>query len=473
MVVTTRPLAEVEDRPGEVAPRRRALVRVLSSAVIVLPVAVLMLCVADWVVAVIRPATRDQIWLWYTATHFAGVTRVQAVLLLTVAITLVLSARRVLPMACEAALVLELGAYFFLTKIWPPTGDQATWLANSATPDVSLSEPLADVAHKIPYWMFGDLDAVRFVAPVFGVAAVCIGLLLARRFEHVFGIPRWVFQAALVASPLPFWYVTGYIENTFLAVPFLLLGVWFATVPTARRGPRGPIVAAAGAFAVAGLFHAGFVLMCAALGAWILLRSNRSARQKAIDLASAAGGALLTAGVLVGSIALLPVRLAPGNSQGGYDGQLLVPFGPRAGDPMFRFVFVSHAHLIEFSNIVVHALPVVVLAMPVLVGVAWRRRTLRRALLLDRRGPERDALVLISAMASVYLVFAASWGFDLGPVGDLDLMLTMDVGLVLAVSVLAWRLVGHRPLVLGLLLAGSGGVQFAFYAMKIADVWVT
>ncbi len=454
-------------REDTARPRRLRVTGVL----IVAPFLVACVCVADWIFAAVRPATRDQIWLWYTATHFNGLHEVQLGFLLLSAATIAIAARGRFEFRCEVALVVEFAAYCLGTKIWPPTGDQMTWYQNAATPNVSLSEPLADVVHKIPFWLTGDLEAVRLVSPIFGVAAMIAGIALSRRLSSILGLPRWPLLAGLVASPLPFWYVTGYVENTFLAVPFIMLGLWFACGATSGSlHQRRRVVGSASMFVLAGLFHAGFMLLAVGLGAWFLLREVGSPWGRLKDVAAAVGAAVATGAVVIGGVALLPVRLAPGNSQGGYDGQLLVPFAPRADDPIFRFVFVSHAHLIEFSNIVVHAMPALVLAVPVLLILAVMRKTSASVIPADAVG--RSVLLLLSCVSLAYFAFAAVWGFDLGPVGDLDLMLTMDIAFVFATVVTAARLLQRHPVVLGALLLLSGATQFAFYAMKIADVWV-
>lgn len=443
----------------------------IRRAAVALPLLVVMILVLDYVVALTREGTRSQVWLWTTLTMAFPVWFIGAATLIAVLLTLVLAAGgAVKPLGIEIALVVEMGAYFFLTKVWPQTGDQVGWMENAATPNLAASELLSDFAHKVAYWMSGSLDGVRYTAPVFGVFTVIVYLILARRLAQRFGAPRWVFQGFLVASPLPFWYVTSYTENTFLAIPFLLLGIHFLighTGPVASR--LRTLVPASAGFALAGLFHAGFALMCAALAAYLLVRPGVGARRRLTDLAIALVAVMLVVALAFGLLRFAPVTLVPGNSGGGYDGSLLTPVSIGPVDTMARFTMFSHAHLIEVSNIVVHGAPALVLALPVVLLLAFRRRQL--APLIDGRSAWSSSILVLALTASVYLLFVAVWGFDLGPVGDLDLMLTMGCGLGLFVLATMTVLLRDRLAIVAALLVASGAINMAFYSMKVANVW--
>lgn len=390
-----------------------------------------------------------------------------------VAATMIVAARSgVKPIVIDVLLTVEFTLLCWGTKIWPPTGDQMGWLLNARTTNVALSEPLADFVHKIPYLLTHHLGAVRYVSPVFGTLTIICFLVLARRISALADVPLWIAQSFFTATPLLFWFVTGYTENTFLAIPAVLLALhfllkWLAAPHLGRR----PMIIGFAFLALAAAFHVEFVFLLGPGGLFLLMRSRASVRDKVVDLAAAVLTGSVTIAVVLGVIVVAGGVLTPGNSGGGYDGDLFVPFSLGDGPSLSTFTFFSHAHLIQAANIAVHAAPALVIALPV-VMIGLVRQSRRGEHRLTVSPAQGDMFLLLAVLSLGYLLFVSIWGFDLGPVGDLDLMLTMDVPLGLAVFCAVARGLARRPGALVALIAVSTFVNIAFYSMKVANVWI-
>ena len=430
-----------------------------------LPLVIVVLAVLDYVLALVRPGTRPQVWLYWTAV-WATPVWLTGMLLMVVLPAVVLVGRRsgTRPAVVDAAVTVLFGLYCFGTRISPPTGDQLGWWKGAATNTIAASETLADLAHKVPYWMTHDLNSVRLVSPVFGIVTIAAYLVLARRLALTTTLSRDLLRVFAIATPLPFWFVAGYIENTFLGLPFMLLALERLLAHLRTPRPR-TLVQVALLIGLAAAFHLLFLVIAG--GAAVALALLRRGSARFVDRATVLAGALLVPAAAVGILLLTPMRVFPGNTNGGYDEQLLTPWVLHAGEWPNRFTMLSHAHAIEVANILVQAAPALVLALPVVLIAARRRREERPT------RPTAPATVetVLAVLSSAYFAFVAVFGFDYGPVGNLDLMLVLSVPFSLFVLLVTARLVGRRSTVLVGLVLASVVIQFAFYTLKVATAW--
>ncbi|WP_375405063.1 hypothetical protein [uncultured Amnibacterium sp.] len=423
------------------------------------------MAVLDYAVALARPGTREQVWFYWTAVWATPIWFTGFLLLLAVpAIVLVGRRAAAPPLVIDGLLTVAFGLYCFGTRISPPTGDQLGWWKGAATNTIAASETLADLFHKVPFWLTHDLNSVRLVSPVFGVLTIAAYLVLARRLSLVTGLDRDLLRVFVIATPLPFWFVAGYIENTFLGLPLLLLGLDRMIAYTYGRR-LVTLVQGALLLGCAVAVHLLFLTMAVAVALTLLLSPHTARRARAAGAGLVLAASVAVPAAVIGLLMLTPLHVFPGNTNGGYDKQLLTPWMLHAGEWPNRFTMLSHAHAIEFDNIVVQAAPLLVLVLPALLILAIRGRRLHDVVEMT------PVLLMLAVMSVAYIAFIAVFGFDYGPVGDLDLMLVLSTPFSLFVLLIASTLLRRRPGVLVGLVLGSAALQFAFYTLKVATAW--
>jgi hypothetical protein len=300
-------------------------------------------------------------------------------------------------------------------------GDKGHWLWIAQQPVAWLSDAGANAFYNLAT-RIGDID---YAPPIYGGLTYWVVFTLDRRLRETLwvgdeGRVPWTLILYL-HTPLPFLYSYGFVENPQLAIPFLLLAI--VTLGECVQGRRG-MWAGSALLGVACFVH-GFVtffLPVIPIAAVLRSISRRSgnARARRILRDVSEGTAACAAAIVLCLMATVAVglELQIGNVTGGEDNLRFVPLRPEDMSFWTRFVMFSMEHLVEFSNIVVFGLPVLV------VGPAF---------LLFR--PTKLSSLIGSPVAAFYaswivgyLAFVFLWNFDLGFPADLDLMLSGSVG---------------------------------------------
>ena len=336
-----------------------------------------------------------------------------------------------------------------------PLGDYGLWNVTAATDQAGASELLANATYRLAALCFGPA-ALPYVAPAFGFAfALAMLRLCDRRF------PRHgrLCGLAFLGGGWHVLFFRGYIENTQLALPFLVLATGALTSGARRDDARpadaprpcapGDAALARGAFwlAVAGAFHGSNVALLPALPLLAAYRHPpfRHSRAFLRSTARALGVVVATVAAAVACLWALGFELHLGHVAGGSDHSLLVPLDP---PPLLVFGMFWKAHFVQIANDLMAAAPLA-LVYPLLLPVPRVRARLRH------EARRRPALVVLPLG---FLGFVTLIYFDLLFPRDWDLMVAMGMPLWLyclsAPLALARRgrgavLLGDRP--------GAGG----------------
>jgi len=221
----------------------------------------------------------------------------------------------------------------------------------------------------------------------------------------------------------------GYVENTQLAIPALLVAVrvLLRYVRRATPGLDATIVPAAAMMTLAALFHGQNAFLIPGLLAAAALR-RLPARQYgalAADVALAGLTVAVVAGAAIDAVRAAGFVTTPGNLTARQATMFVAVWRPLAAQDDFRMF--SFNHLLQVANIMAVAFP----AFPIvaIALAAWRPMA---------AAPKSESLLAVLALG--YLAFAFLWNFSLGFPNDYDLMVSMCTPLVLFLSACTVRL---------------------------------
>jgi hypothetical protein len=302
------------------------------------------------------------------------------------------------------------------TQMVQPLGDSVSWRLLATHDSVTWSEPLANVVYRAAFCI-GGAEALSWVAPVVGVLFVgcylrAVDAITAPMGRAAAARVRATGAIVLIGAGWHLVFHRGYVENPPISLPPLMLGL--AALARYSRGET-PVVRPAFWLAVACLCHGMNLAMLPALLWCVALRAPRSRPLVAFARTSAHAAvvALATFGVTIAGLVAAGCHLHRGNSQGGADGRLFVPWVLPPGQT-HGFAMLDLAHFAAVGNLLLLSCPLV-LAVPLVMG----RRTLRTLRAVVRRTPG-PAIAALGGAGS-----AALFDFDLGFPGDYDLMVGM------------------------------------------------
>ena len=113
--------------------------------------------------------------------------------------------------------------YFLSITNQAPLGDHDLLIAHAFNPNISIAEPIPYFLYKWIIKYTGDVDYLNLIPPLFGILSASSYFLFTHTLSKNVGLEPWIFKASLLAMPLPFFYTYGYIENTQLSTPFLIM----------------------------------------------------------------------------------------------------------------------------------------------------------------------------------------------------------------------------------------------------------
>ena len=352
-----------------------------------------------------------------------------------------------------------------------PLGDIGQWRLWAHQDLVPLSEMLANVAFHVACTLGGD-RGIDLVAPLGGFVFalvflhVCERTLVARAPRRAAAVRLQCAAVLLLSGSQLFWF-RGYVENSFLSLPALLLALqhldaYAGGTPGAPGAPRAlhsaalyraALYRAALWLGFAILLHGMHVALLPALPLCIALRHPPHRAWRAFARANAAAFACTAGVVLLGVLLqwLAGFRLVPGHLRGGSDDAWFVPLDPAATAIRYAFGMFSRAHAAEVGNAVLLASPLV----PCILLLALRRRPRAAMFAAVRRRPA----LAIAALGGIGI--ASLYYFDLGFPGDYDLMVSMCAPVALCLLQLLAALPAASRRWTWLLLLLGGGAAWA------------
>ena len=129
---------------------------------------------------------------------------------------------------CYSSLLAILCIYFFGVTNRITLGDYDLLIAHASDPNISIAEPISYFLYKWIIKYIGNVNYLNLISPIFGIFTLGSYFLLSQLLSKNLQIKPWLFQIGLIAMPLPFFYTYGYIENTQLSTPFLILFLYFS-----------------------------------------------------------------------------------------------------------------------------------------------------------------------------------------------------------------------------------------------------
>lgn len=335
------------------------------------------------------------------------------------------------------------GAYHLLTRV-QPLGDYTKWIHTAEGNLAALSDLLANVIYRGAH-LLGGATALEFVAPVCGVWFTFLFLRVADRLcarENDIVSRRFADLSCLAGSQVLL-YGRGYVENTQLSLPFVLLAVLPLCDYRIAKNPRRKILTATLWLSIGAAVHGQVIALLPAVPFVLWLAAGeRTPKQRLIDFAFAAALCAATLGAAVGVTWLLGFYVHFGHIHP----LLFVPWSPH---PLSRYALLELTHLRFVGNLLWLASPLVA-AAPLMLLTPSRRKRWLDAL---REAPALLVLALGYCGYTFFVLFALQFPRDF----DLALSLGIVVHLFVlrqicatgaARSVIAWIV-----LVVGALLA--------------------
>lgn len=328
-----------------------------------------------------------------------------------------------------------LGIYWLQTSNSLPLGDQDQWIQQARTSEVWLSEPYANIIQKVTVAFSPSGAALAFLAPLAGVIFVVIYMALGRDLSRRQSDSWFLLPIFFIGTGYVGLFNFGFVENTILSLPFLAVFVWAGLVQIRNRGANSRALSfvAPLALACATLIHAQNLILSPALVVLTWFSNEGETFASAIrKLTQQVGIYGLT--LFLGIVTLFPLgfNITLGNATGGAAGGAFVPLFESDKGLFDRFTMFSLEHFIEFGNIVFFCVPTVVL-VPLALLFKWSRRIVVTS-------AESLRFAFLTVLSLGYFAFVFLWNFDLGSPRDLDLMITLGMGLGLAVYALLSRI---------------------------------
>jgi hypothetical protein len=308
-------------------------------------------------------------------------------------------------------------------------------------------------------FQLGGRDALGYVAPVVGIVFVfaflsCCDALFARgAAAGAMPAIKRLCCLSLLAASWHLLFTRGYVENTQLGLPFLLLAVAdFARYPAAANGraARRAFVAGSAWLAVASLFHGESLALLPALPliAWLFPPKARAPVARAGDVGLGLLAIVLATAVAVAALAGLGFYVYPGTLHWG----MLVALGAPAPGAATS---LAPEHIRSVGNILLLASPLALLAPLSLAHRAGRRGP----------GPVGLAHPFLVVLALGYCGFTWVFRFELGFPRDFDLMLSLALLLHLHLLQVAFPLLESRSgrWLLGIVLVAGATLSWSVH----------
>jgi hypothetical protein len=326
-----------------------------------------------------------------------------------------------------SVLLVILCIYFFGITSRSPLGDHDLLIAHAFNPNISIAEPISYFLYKIIIKSTGNAHNLSLISPLFGIFAVSSYFLFTHLLSKNLRIEPWIFQIALVAMPLPFFYTYGFIENTQLSTPFLILFLYFSLQFLTAKNNK--------------FEWAYWCYLCLSLSFGILMHGQNWFVMPMIFLLPMLKDSLPSFKIYLGKILVFTILFSmlllilyklstmqgwqffPGSSLGGGDGLRFVPLYAQELNRYATFTMFSLEHTIQISTIMAFS-GFYMLSIPILllnkrfVGMKYDDRYI----LFNSPGMQMLALASLG-----YISFIMLWNFDFGFPLDIDLMLTMSV----------------------------------------------
>ncbi len=357
---------------------------------------------------------------------------------------------RALPHALMAA---TLGAAW-ISLGSQPLGDHDAWRNLAHTATLTLSEPLANLAFRLAQAGFGP-HGLDYVAPCFGVLTALAYLGFVERAvvplaQGHAGFARVFAAAAFVLSGLPLLFFRGYVENAFLSLPPLFLGLaalhGYADGSKAAALRAGLLARAGVWLALAMLVHGVSApsLVAAACATACVHPPWLRPKAWAMDLARLLLVVLSCMALVLGFLWLMGFSFHEGHALGGADQSHFTPLVREGAALGYPFAMFDFAHFVDVGDILVCVLPL----WPCLFLLARRQVREQAAELLDR-----TPALGVAAFGALLCTFL--FGFDLGFPLDYDLMAVMPAPALLLWLQLCVGLPSLRRQAVGCLLLGG------------------
>ena len=340
----------------------------------------------------------------------------------------------------------------YLSATVPPLGDHDLWLRIAQQDHATVAELLANVTYRLarllhvhPYLVppaFGFLAALAYLTTVDEV--------LADRPKVQRPRAKALCSVLYIASGVQAVFFRGYVENTQLAVPFLLTAICLL-LRYVRRSGAGldlMIIPGAGVMTLAALFHGqdAFLLPGLLFAAAVRRLPARECKGLAGDVLLAGLTVAVVGGGTLDAVRAAGFVTATGNVHWQPGSMFVALWRPLAAQD--DFTMFSFDHLLQVANIVAVVFPAFPLAAITLVALPARSTS----------KPES----LLAVLALGYLAFAFLWNFSLGFPNDYDLMISLSTPLVLFLSACTVRLSQFAP-----------KAAWAMVAVNLAYSWAT
>ena len=346
-------------------------------------------------------------------------------------------------------------AYFYGVTNRNPLGDHDLLIVHAFDPNISIAEPLAYFLYKLIIKFTKNSSYLNLISPLFGIFAVFSYFMLTHKLSKMINMEEWIFKLALIASPLPFFYTYGYIENTQLSTPFFIAFLWASLHYLSAKTLRMKWISWGGLslfLSLAILTHGqNWFVMPTILLLPFFKDTSPAIKNYVVKIISST---LIFLALCIAAYKISMMQgwqFFPGSSLGGGDGLRFVPLNTSELNKYATFTMFSLEHAVQISNIIVFA-GFYILSAPLILLFHRLQGRARDQINFTYLNP---AVILLAITSLGYLSFITLWNFDFGFPIDVDLMLTMGVSLSLFNVITISRLIDKNSLKV-ILIALSG-----------------
>jgi len=310
-----------------------------------------------------------------------------------------------------------------------PLGDANTWREWARADRAGASELLANALHRVVYRVWGHAG-LDYVAPFVGALFGWVFLAFAERAlvagaRRRAGEVRLLAAAALALSGWQLLCCRGFVENTLLSLPFLVLGLGALMRATTARAAERALAAATAWLTLAASCHGVQTAMWPVLVAIVLWRRWRRGASAGVvrPLLVVAGTCAVTLAAVLGALAAAGFTIQEGHVAGGGDHRHFVPLQIAGSAYQYDFAMFDVAHVADVGNIFLFTSALALATLLAGTSNRWRSAALAEV--------RRQPVLAIAGLGAAS--FTALYYFDLRFPYDVDLMVVMSatVGLFL------------------------------------------
>lgn len=345
--------------------------------------------------------------------------------------------------------------YFFGVTNRNPLGDHDLLIAHAFDPNISIAEPLAYFLYKLIIKFTKNPSNLNLISPLFGIFAVFSYFMLTHKLSKMINIEEWMFKLVFIASPLPFFYTYGYIENTQLSTPFFIAFLWASLHYLSAKKLRIQWISWGGLslfLSLAILIHGqNWFVMPTILLLPFCKDTSPTIKNYVVKIISST---LIFLALCIAAYRISMMQgwqFFPGSSLGGGDGLRFVPLNTSELNKYATFTMLSLEHAVQISNLIVFT-GFYILSAPLILLFRRLQGHLVDPIYVTYLNP---AVILLAITSLGYLSFITLWNFDFGFPRDIDLMLTMGISLSLFNAITINRLIDNNTLK-AILIALSG-----------------